>query len=59
VLDPEYGTRCSTILLADDSGTTLLERRFDSAGVMSGQSAHHLPLGTSSESEHRLNSDGE
>jgi uncharacterized protein with NRDE domain len=42
VLDPEYGTRCSTILTADDAGMALVERRFDSAGRVSGQSEHRL-----------------
>jgi uncharacterized protein with NRDE domain len=56
VLDPEYGTRCSTILTADDSGTTLVERRFDSAGVVTGQTEYRRPRGMSAESEHRLNS---
>lgn len=57
VLDPEYGTRCSTILIADDSGTTLVERRFDSAGVVSGQTGYRQSRGSSTEPEHRLNSD--
>jgi uncharacterized protein with NRDE domain len=38
VLDPEYGTRCSTILTVDDSGPLLVERRFDSHGRASGES---------------------
>jgi uncharacterized protein with NRDE domain len=40
VLDPEYGTRCSTILTADDSGTSLVERRYDAAGLVSGQTEY-------------------
>jgi uncharacterized protein with NRDE domain len=59
VLDPEYGTRCSTILTVDDSGLALVERRFDAEGRECGQSGY-CPDGTSSdraggESEHRLN----
>lgn len=52
VLDPEYGTRCSTVLTADDSGQLLVERRFDAEGRVTGES-HCRPPG---ESEHRLNS---
>jgi uncharacterized protein with NRDE domain len=39
VLDPEYGTRCSTILTSDDAGQTLVERRFDAEGRMTGQAS--------------------
>jgi uncharacterized protein with NRDE domain len=42
VLDPEYGTRCSTILTATDDEISLAERRFDAAGKVSGQSEHRL-----------------
>ena len=42
VLDPQYGTRCSTILTVDDQDLRLVERRFDSAGRVSGQSEHRL-----------------
>lgn len=36
---PQYGTRCSTVVLGDAAGTLrLVERRFDAAGQMSGQS---------------------
>lgn len=36
---PEYGTRCSTVVLADlDGRWSLLERRFDAAGKKSGES---------------------
>lgn len=38
VLDPEYGTRCSTILTVDEAGPMLVERRFDADGSMSGES---------------------
>ena len=37
VLDPEYGTRCSTVLTVDDSGMALVERRFDAEGRATGQ----------------------
>jgi len=52
VLDPEYGTRCSTILTVDDEKLAFVERRFDSDGRVSGQSAEHHPV---AESELRLN----
>jgi uncharacterized protein with NRDE domain len=43
VLDPGYGTRCSTILTIDDDGSlSLLERRFDADGQTTGQSEHRL-----------------
>jgi uncharacterized protein with NRDE domain len=42
VLDPEYGTRCSTILTAEDDELVLVERRFDAAGRVSGETEHRL-----------------
>lgn len=43
VLDPEYGTRCSTVLtIGLDGDTHLVERRFDADGRVSGQSEHRL-----------------
>jgi uncharacterized protein with NRDE domain len=43
VLDPEYGTRCSTVLTISDRGELrITERRFDAAGASSGQSEHVL-----------------
>lgn len=37
VLNERYGTRCTTVVLAEHSGrTTVLERRFDASGVQSG-----------------------
>ena len=43
VLDPRYGTRCSTILTVGEAGDlALLERRFDPEGNISGQSEHRL-----------------
>jgi len=39
VLDARYGTRCSTIVMIEHSGATLIaERRFDSNGVSTGES---------------------
>jgi len=41
VVLPEYGTRCSTVVLADRSGKwSFLERRFDSSGNRTGESRH-------------------
>jgi len=43
VVDPGYGTRCSTVLTVGNSGDLdLLERRFDPAGEISGQTEHRL-----------------
>jgi uncharacterized protein with NRDE domain len=43
VLDPRFGTRCSTVLTIDDHGAlSIAERRFDAAGAPSGQSEHVL-----------------
>jgi uncharacterized protein with NRDE domain len=43
VLDPGYGTRCSTILaIGNDGGLDMVERRFDAEGRESGQSEHRL-----------------
>ena len=39
VVHERYGTRCSTLLLVDRNGhTTMLERRFDAAGTLTGSS---------------------
>lgn len=41
VVLPEYGTRCSTVVLADRDGRwSFLERRFDSNGRKTGESQH-------------------
>jgi uncharacterized protein with NRDE domain len=41
VVLPEYGTRCSTVVLADRSGKwSFLERRFDANGRKTGESQH-------------------
>ena len=43
VLDPTYGTRCSTILtIANQGALRIAERRFDAEGTLSGQSEHVL-----------------
>jgi uncharacterized protein with NRDE domain len=43
VLEATYGTRCSTVLLLEESGALYLaERRFDSAGQRSGQAEYQL-----------------
>jgi uncharacterized protein with NRDE domain len=43
VLHPEYGTRCSTVLLlAGDGRVHLTERRFDPAGQLSGETEFGL-----------------
>ncbi len=46
VLNPEYGTRCSTVLLLEPSGALeLRERRFDRAGAVSGETEVRLKKG--------------
>jgi uncharacterized protein with NRDE domain len=46
VLHPEYGTRCSTVLLLEGSGRLqLMERRFDPAGRLSGETEFRLQPG--------------
>jgi uncharacterized protein with NRDE domain len=46
VLHPEYGTRCSTVLLLEADGRLqLVERRFDPAGRLSGETAFRLAPG--------------
>ena len=43
VLDPGYGTRCSTVLTISNHGVLrIAERRFDSDGAAAGQSEHVL-----------------
>jgi len=44
---PDYGTRCSTVVLVQDDGTIrLLERRFDAAGIMTGESKFSFSAGS-------------
>jgi uncharacterized protein with NRDE domain len=41
IVSPQYGTRCSTVYtLARDGGARMIERSFDPAGNMIGESAH-------------------
>jgi uncharacterized protein with NRDE domain len=48
VLDPTYGTRCSTVLtISHDDDLLITERRFDAHGVESGQSEYALNAGGS------------
>jgi len=43
VLDPGYGTRCSTVLTISNLGALrIAERRFDASGAAAGQSEHVL-----------------
>jgi uncharacterized protein with NRDE domain len=43
VLDPTYGTRCSTVLcIGSDGAVTVAERRFDSNGLPTGLTEHAL-----------------
>jgi uncharacterized protein with NRDE domain len=43
VLDPGYGTRCSTVLtLSDDNSLDISERRFDADGIAAGESEYAL-----------------
>jgi uncharacterized protein with NRDE domain len=43
VLNPDYGTRCSTVLLLEPSGQLFVaERRFDPRGVYIGQNQWEL-----------------
>jgi uncharacterized protein with NRDE domain len=46
ILSPEYGTRCSTVLLLEPNGAfELRERRFDRTGVVSGETEVRLGPG--------------
>ena len=46
VLHPEYGTRCSTVLLQEESGRLYLaERRFDRHGEPAGETEFELNPG--------------
>lgn len=44
VLDHEYGTRCSTVVLVGDDGILFSERRFDPSGVPAGGSSTWQPF---------------
>lgn len=46
VLHPDYGTRCSTVLLLEPSGAGYLaERRFDASGIRTGETEFVLAPG--------------
>ncbi len=46
VLHPDYGTRCSSVLLLEHSGAcVLIERRFDRHGALNGESKWQLQAG--------------
>jgi len=46
VVHPTYGTRCSTVLLLEASGAAVLvERRFDAAGHLTGETEFRLNAG--------------
>lgn len=46
VLNESYGTRCSTIVAIDsDGGCYLAERRFDAAGILSGETEFRVAPG--------------
>jgi uncharacterized protein with NRDE domain len=46
VLHPDYGTRCSTVLLLEHTGAcVVIERRFDHQGTLSGESKWELQAG--------------
>jgi len=46
VVHPEYGTRCSTVvLLGADAGLYIAERRFDAGGLACGESEYQLNAG--------------
>lgn len=47
IVTPDYGTRCSTVVTVDRAGRwRFLERRFDSAGSMSGESRFAFDAGS-------------
>ncbi|HEY3785684.1 MAG TPA: NRDE family protein [Steroidobacteraceae bacterium] len=47
VRHPEYGTRCSSVLLLEGSGSfDLAERRFDSRGAVNGNTELHVERGS-------------
>jgi uncharacterized protein with NRDE domain len=47
VLDPTYGTRCSTVLtISDDDDLLVTERRFDARGEPAGESEYALNAAT-------------
>lgn len=48
VVTPDYGTRCSTVLLFDSGGKVeMSERRFDAQGAMIGETSIEFPVPSS------------
>ncbi|PKM04645.1 MAG: hypothetical protein CVV17_03700 [Gammaproteobacteria bacterium HGW-Gammaproteobacteria-7] len=43
IVSPEYGTRCSTIVLVDQDGLLFAERRFAPDGSVTGETVQMLP----------------
>ncbi|HBK56304.1 MAG TPA: hypothetical protein DDZ76_08500 [Xanthomonadales bacterium] len=44
IVGSDYGTRCSTIVLVEDRVLTFIERRFDAAGDVTGETHERLAL---------------
>jgi uncharacterized protein with NRDE domain len=45
IVDPQYGTRCSTVLMIDiDGDVRFVERSFDAEGRLTGEVAHEFAL---------------
>lgn len=44
IVSPHYGTRCSTVLMLGPDEMLFTERRFDSAGVSTGDSDFHFSI---------------
>ncbi|MGI9235844.1 MAG: NRDE family protein [Woeseiaceae bacterium] len=50
IVTPAYGTRCSTVVLADSTGSwQIIERRFDATGVSAGDSRYAFATTLSSD----------
>lgn len=50
IVTPAYGTRCSTVVLADSTGSwRIIERRFDAAGAKAGDSRYTFATVSSSD----------
>jgi uncharacterized protein with NRDE domain len=46
IVDSQYGTRCSTVLMVDiDGGVKFVERSFDTEGKITGEVAEEFALG--------------
>ena len=46
IVGPDYGTRCSTVVLVEDAGLLFAERRFAPDGRVTGQTRQRLAIGT-------------